>query len=66
MKKPPRDRFARVRFEIKEHHGIWSVTKDNVFYGDFTLEADAETAADVGVTTILAQGGQAVKIYACS
>lgn len=63
---PDSGQLARVYFEIKERHGIWSVKRDDVFYGDFITEADAEAAADAAVTSVIAQGGRAVKTFAIS
>ena len=48
-----------VLFETKSANGIWSVTKDYVFWGDFTHEHDATDAIESAVRDIVAHGGTA-------
>jgi hypothetical protein len=39
--------------------GLWSVTKNNVFYGDYFSRAQAIRSACNGARTVEASGGQA-------
>ncbi len=48
-----------ILFEIKHANGIWTVTKDYVFWGDFTHQSFAMEAIETAVSEITAQGGTA-------
>lgn len=49
----------RCTFRTGERSGVWFVTKDEVFYGDYLTRAQAVEAACFGARTVEAQGGSA-------
>ena len=46
-------------FRTGERSGVWFVTKDQVFYGDYLTRGQAVEAACFGARTVEAQGGSA-------
>lgn len=50
------DRVPAV-FELRRRSGIWQVTKDGRFYGDFLSEMEALDSAQAAVRSIVAGGG---------
>ena len=58
---PPIDLGHAYNFAVQKKHGIWAVTKDAFFYGDYTQKTFAEKAIDVAIADIVAQGGRAFK-----
>jgi hypothetical protein len=53
---PPR----RCTFRVGLSSGVWFVTRDEVFYGDYLTRGQAMESACNGARTIEAQGGSAV------
>lgn len=49
----------RCAFHVCERSGVWSVTKNNAFYGDYLSREQALQAACFGARTVEAQGGSA-------
>lgn len=54
-----RERSAEIVFLIAANAGVWTVTKDGVFYGDYLKEEHAEASAQCAVAAILGKGGRA-------
>ena len=54
-----RERSAEIVFLIAANAGVWTVTKDGVFYGDYLKEEHAEASAKCAVAAILGKGGRA-------
>ena len=46
-------------FRIGQRSGVWFVTRDGVFYGDYLSQAQATEAACFGARTVEAQGSSA-------
>lgn len=46
-------------FLIAPNAGVWTVTKDGAFYGDYLKEEHAQASAQCAVAAILANGGAA-------
>lgn len=46
-------------FELRHRSGIWEVTKDGRFYGDFLSEKEALDSAEAAVRSVVADGGRA-------
>jgi hypothetical protein len=46
-------------FELRHRSGIWQVTKDGRFYGDFLSEKEALDSAEAAVRSVVANGGRA-------
>lgn len=46
-------------FGLRHRSGIWEVTKDRRFYGDFLSEKEARDSAEAAVRSVVAEGGQA-------
>jgi hypothetical protein len=46
-------------FRTGQRAGVWFVTRDGVFYGDYLSLAQATEAACFGARTVEAQGGTA-------
>jgi hypothetical protein len=53
---PPRS----CTFRTGRRSGVWFVTRDDVFYGDYLTRGQAIESACYGARTIEAQGGTAV------
>lgn len=51
--------IAPTLFQVRRRTGIWEVTQDGAFYGDYAGEEHALTAARAAVRAILASGGTA-------
>jgi hypothetical protein len=47
-------------FRVSERAGVWCVTKNNGFYGDYLSRKQATEAAIFGARTVEAQGGTAL------
>ncbi|MGQ0534216.1 MAG: hypothetical protein ACT4OF_16225 [Caulobacteraceae bacterium] len=43
-------------FHIVLRHGIWRVTLDGVFYGDYRSRGDATDSAEAAAATLRSQG----------
>ena len=54
-----RGRSAEIVFLIAPNAGVWTVTRDGVFYGDYLKEEHAEASAQCAVAAILKKGGRA-------
>jgi hypothetical protein len=54
---PGRNRDTTFRAEYK--FGVWSVTKNHVFYGDYLERAEAIRGACYGARAVEATGGRA-------
>ncbi len=46
-------------FLIAPNAGVWTVTKDSAFFGDYLKEEHAQASAQCAVAAILANGGAA-------
>ena len=51
------DRLPVVVFELRHHSGIWEVTKDGRFLGDFLSEREALDSAQAAVRSVVGGGG---------
>ena len=47
-------------FRVSERSGVWCVTKNDTFYGDYLSRSQATEAACFGARTVEAQGGTAM------
>jgi hypothetical protein len=47
---------APSKFQISLRHGIWRVTLDGAFYGDYRSQADATDSAEAAAATLREQG----------
>jgi hypothetical protein len=54
---PGRNRDTTFRAELR--FGFWSVTKNNIFYGDYLDRAEAIRGACYGARAVEAAGGRA-------
>ncbi len=50
---------AEITFLITANAGVWTVTKDGNFYGDYLKEEHARASAQCAVAAILEKGGAA-------
>lgn len=55
-----RSRFST--FSVAEHGGVWSVTRDGAFYGDYHVQAQAIASARLGAQAVEQRGGSACVI----
>jgi hypothetical protein len=46
-------------FQVRERAGVWAVTKNKVFYGDYHSREQAIRGACYGARTVEASGGEA-------
>jgi hypothetical protein len=53
------DRARDCTFRAALRSGVWSVTKDHAFYGDYLSRAEALRGACSGARTVEALGGKA-------
>jgi len=53
------DGLVPTLFEVSQRAGIWKVTKDGGFYGDYFVESLALEAAEAAVRAVVANGGSA-------
>jgi hypothetical protein len=51
------DRLPVVAFELRHHSGIWEVTRDGRFFGDFLSEREALDSAQAAVRSVVGGGG---------
>jgi hypothetical protein len=49
----------RVIFRIEYWRGVWRVTRDDKFFGDYRTQPQAQTAAEEGVQKLRAAGRDA-------
>jgi hypothetical protein len=54
-----RSRSASFTFRTGQRSGVWFVTKNDVFYGDYLTRGQAVEAACFGARAVEAQGGSA-------
>ncbi|WP_340643788.1 hypothetical protein [Phenylobacterium sp.] len=52
-------RASDITFLVARSASVWTVTKDDRFYGDYLKEEDARASAQCAVADILAKGGEA-------
>ena len=55
---------ATIAFVLAHRRGIWRVTKDGVFYGDYRTKTNGTEAVEMA-TSALRQAGRSVSI-ACA
>lgn len=48
-----------TRFQVAQRGGVWAVTKNDAFYGDYASRDQAIRGACFGARTVEASGGQA-------
>lgn len=48
-----------TRFQVRQRMGVWEVTRDGRFYGDYFAKDHAVDAATVAARTVVAKGGAA-------
>jgi hypothetical protein len=46
-------------FTAAERHGVWSVTRDGSFYGDYNSRKQAVASAQAGARAVESRGGTA-------
>lgn len=46
-------------FRVSRRSGVWSVTRDHAFYGDYLTRGDAVAAASAAACAVETLGGQA-------
>jgi hypothetical protein len=51
--------MTAVKFEITRRHGIYRVTRDGVFYGDYTKQVWARESAEEAARDLSKQGRRA-------
>ena len=59
MKSVPRGTSRATRFRVAMRDGVWAVTKNDAFYGDYASRDQAIRGACFGARTVEATGGQA-------
>jgi hypothetical protein len=52
-------RVSICTFTAAERQGVWAVTRDGVFYGDYLSREQAIASAQAGARAIEARGGAA-------
>lgn len=48
-----------IAFRVRRRTGVWEVTRDSRFFGDYHAETLALEAAEAAIRTITARGGSA-------
>ena len=57
-------RLSMSTFTATERHGVWSVTRDGVFYGDYHSRDQAIASAHAGARAVEDRGGSARVVFA--